>query len=191
MATNAYECMLIFDPNKYAQDQSGVSGAVNELITKNGGQVLVSRLFNEQKLAYPIGHHRKGTYWLIYFKLDGSKLAVAGQRIDLVYRRVLMNDILAQPDRIMPGQHDDHRAEPDAAGPGGEPGQEIQRVGANLIGIEMMLDAPQRVEAHGLDLAGQPALDVGLDEGAGLGDGDAEAHQPGRMMLSSPGPLPL
>ncbi len=74
MATNAYECMLIFDSNKYAQDHAGVSGAVNELITKNGGEVLVSRLFNEQKLAYQIDHHRKGTYWLIYFKIDGSKL---------------------------------------------------------------------------------------------------------------------
>lgn len=75
MATNVYECMLIFDSNKYAQDQAGVSGVMNDLITKNGGEVLVSRLWNEQKLAYPIGHHRKGTYWLMYFRLDSSKLA--------------------------------------------------------------------------------------------------------------------
>jgi small subunit ribosomal protein S6 len=66
--------MLIFDSNKYAQDQAGVSGTVNDLVTKLGGEMLVSRLWNEQKLAYPIGHHRKGTYWLMYFKLDGSKL---------------------------------------------------------------------------------------------------------------------
>ena len=74
MATNVYESMLIFDSNKYAQDQAGVSGAMNELVTKNGGEVLVSRLWNEQKLAYPIGHHRKGTYWLMYFRLDSTKL---------------------------------------------------------------------------------------------------------------------
>jgi small subunit ribosomal protein S6 len=66
--------MLIFDANKYAQDHAGVSGAINDLVTKNGGEVLVSRLWNEQKLAYPIGHHRKGTYWLMYFRLDSSKL---------------------------------------------------------------------------------------------------------------------
>jgi small subunit ribosomal protein S6 len=75
LPTNVYECMLIFDSNKYAQDMAGVSGAVNDLVTKAGGEVLVSRLWNEQKLAYPIGHHRKGTYWLMYFRLDGSKLA--------------------------------------------------------------------------------------------------------------------
>jgi small subunit ribosomal protein S6 len=67
--------LLIFDSNKYAQDATGVSGGINDLITRNGGEVLVSRLWNEQKLAYPIGHHRKGTYWLTYFRLDSSKLA--------------------------------------------------------------------------------------------------------------------
>jgi small subunit ribosomal protein S6 len=66
--------MLIYDSNKYAQDQAGVSGAISELVNKAGGEVLVSRLWNEQKLAYPIGHHRKGTYWLAYFRLDSSKL---------------------------------------------------------------------------------------------------------------------
>jgi len=66
--------MLIFDSNKYAQDHAGVSGAINDLVTKNGGEVLVSRLWNEQKFAYPIGHHRKGTYWLMYFRLDSTKL---------------------------------------------------------------------------------------------------------------------
>jgi small subunit ribosomal protein S6 len=74
LATNVYECMLIFDSNKYAQDQAGVSGVINDLVTKHGGEMLVSRLWNEQKLAYPIGHHRKGTYWLAYFRLDGGKL---------------------------------------------------------------------------------------------------------------------
>ena len=75
MATNVYECMLIFDSNKYAQDHAGVSGVISDLVSKAGGEVLVSRLWNEQKLAYPIGHHRKGTYWLTYFRLDSGKLA--------------------------------------------------------------------------------------------------------------------
>jgi small subunit ribosomal protein S6 len=74
LATNVYECMLIFDSNKYAQDQAGVSGVISDLVNKAGGEVLVSRLWNEQKLAYPIGHHRKGTYWLTYFRLDSTKL---------------------------------------------------------------------------------------------------------------------
>lgn len=74
MATNVYETMFILDSNRYARDPGGVSGQIPELIEKLGGEVLVSRLWNEQKLAYPIDGHRKGTYWLAYFKLDSSKL---------------------------------------------------------------------------------------------------------------------
>lgn len=74
MAINVYESMLILDSNKYAQDTNGVSGAIGDLVTKLGGEVQVSRLWNEMKLAYPIDGHRKGTYWLVYFKLESTKL---------------------------------------------------------------------------------------------------------------------
>jgi small subunit ribosomal protein S6 len=67
--------MFILDSNRYARDPNGVSGQIPELIGKLGGEVLVSRLWNEQKLAYPINGQRKGTYWLTYFKLDSSKLS--------------------------------------------------------------------------------------------------------------------
>jgi small subunit ribosomal protein S6 len=36
--------------------------------------MLASRLWNEQKLAYPIKGRRKGTYWLSYFRMDGGRL---------------------------------------------------------------------------------------------------------------------
>lgn len=75
MAQNVYENMVILDSNKYAQDPSGVSATVQNLVASLGGEVLVSRLWNDgQKLAYPIKGHRKGTYWLTYMRLDSSKL---------------------------------------------------------------------------------------------------------------------
>lgn len=75
MAQNVYECMVILDSNKYAQDPNNLAGLIPGLVTKAGGEVLVSRLWNEQKLAYPIDGHKKGTYWLTYFRLDSLKLA--------------------------------------------------------------------------------------------------------------------
>ena len=60
MAQNVYENMVILDPNKYAQDPSGLAGQIPNLVAKCGGEVLVSRLWNEQKLAYPIDGHKKG-----------------------------------------------------------------------------------------------------------------------------------
>jgi small subunit ribosomal protein S6 len=45
--------------------------------------MLVSRLWEERRLAYPIGSHRKGTYWLTYFKLDPSKLTTLNRECQL------------------------------------------------------------------------------------------------------------
>jgi small subunit ribosomal protein S6 len=67
--------MVILDPNKYAQDPNGMGAQIPNLVAKCGGEVLVSRLWQEQKLAYPIDGHKKGTYWLTYFRLDSRKLA--------------------------------------------------------------------------------------------------------------------
>ena len=75
MAQNVYECMVILDPNKYAQDPGGLGATIPNLVAKCGGEVLVSRLWQEQKLAYPIGSHKKGAYWLTYFRLDSLRLA--------------------------------------------------------------------------------------------------------------------
>jgi len=75
LAQNVYECMVIFDSNKYAQNPSGLGTTIPDLVAKCGGEVLVSRLWQEQKLAFPIGSHKKGAYWLTYFRLDSSKLA--------------------------------------------------------------------------------------------------------------------
>ena len=74
MPQNVYENMVILDSNKYAQDPSGMGAVIPNLITKFGGEVLVSRLWNEQRLAYPIDGHKKGTYWLTYLRIDGEKL---------------------------------------------------------------------------------------------------------------------
>jgi small subunit ribosomal protein S6 len=75
LAQNVYECLFILDSNRYARDQNGVSAAIPEMVEKLGGEVLANRLWNEQRLAYPINGHRKGTYWLTYFRLDSTQLA--------------------------------------------------------------------------------------------------------------------
>jgi small subunit ribosomal protein S6 len=66
--------MFIFNANAYARNPAGAATAVEELVTSNGGEILASRLWNEQKLAYPIKGHRKGAYWLSYFRIDSSQL---------------------------------------------------------------------------------------------------------------------
>jgi small subunit ribosomal protein S6 len=75
LAENVYESLFILDPNRYARDPSGVAGSLTAMVERVAGQVLASRLWNEQKLAYPINGHRKGTYWLTYCRMDSERLA--------------------------------------------------------------------------------------------------------------------
>jgi len=74
LSANVYECMHILDSNRYARDPSGVQESVDSTVTKFEGEILVSRLWNEQKLAYLVDGHRKGTYWLSYIRIEGSRL---------------------------------------------------------------------------------------------------------------------
>ena len=74
MASNVYECLFILDANRYARDPNGVAATIPKAVEEVGGEVLASRLWNEQKLAYPIRGQRKGTYWLTYFRLASDKL---------------------------------------------------------------------------------------------------------------------
>jgi small subunit ribosomal protein S6 len=69
-----YEGMFILDSNRFGRDHETVSGQIPAMVEKFGGEMLVSRLWEERRLAYPINGHRKGTYWLTYFRLDGTKL---------------------------------------------------------------------------------------------------------------------
>lgn len=74
MQTQVYEGMFLFDSNKFARDQVGLPAEVEAMITQLGGEILVSRLWEERRLAYPIAGHRKGTYWLIYFRSPTSAI---------------------------------------------------------------------------------------------------------------------
>ena len=75
MASNVYECLFILDSNRYARDPQAVAQGISDMVTNNDGEILVTRLWNEQKLAYPINGNRKGTYWLTYFSMEGTSLS--------------------------------------------------------------------------------------------------------------------
>jgi small subunit ribosomal protein S6 len=75
LAENVYEGMFILDSSLYGRNPDVVSKQIPEMIEAAGGEVLVSRLWEERRLAYPIEGHRKGTYWLTYSRVDGSKIA--------------------------------------------------------------------------------------------------------------------
>ena len=80
LAEYIYEGLFILNSNRYGRDPEGVAGSIQSLIEKQDGTVLVSRLWEERRLAYPIDGQRKGTYWLTYFRMDGEKIADLNQQ---------------------------------------------------------------------------------------------------------------
>lgn len=83
LQTQVYEGMFIFDSNKYARDQAGLPAEVEKMIGEAGGEVLVSRLWEERRLAYAIKGQRKGTYWLIYFRSPTSAIVGLNRKCEL------------------------------------------------------------------------------------------------------------
>ena len=74
MPANVYEGLFILDSNRYGRDPDAVSNQIRAMIEKVGGEMLVTRLWEERRLAYPIKGQRKGTYWLTYFRLESTRL---------------------------------------------------------------------------------------------------------------------
>ncbi len=76
MAENSgvYEGLFIFDSNRFARDREALPREVEGYVDAAGGEVLVSRLWEERRLAYAIKGQRKGAYWLMYFRLPTSQL---------------------------------------------------------------------------------------------------------------------
>jgi small subunit ribosomal protein S6 len=140
LAKHVYEGMFILDSNKYAKDAAGVVGAIPSTLEQFGGEVLASRLWEERRLAYPIKGHRKGTYWLTYFRLDATKLDDLTRQIHLnegVVRHLLLKIDPRIADAMV--QH---------ALTGGGPMAERKKAESETAGEEVEAAAPEAGEAE-------------------------------------------
>ena len=100
MALKVYEGMIILDCGRYARDPEGVAAQVNKFVTDAGGEILVSRQWEERRLAYPIKGQRKGLYWLMYFRLDSANVADLKRQIKL-YDACIRHEIFTVDPRIV------------------------------------------------------------------------------------------
>jgi small subunit ribosomal protein S6 len=85
--------MFLLDSTKAAAAWEDTVKHVHEILTKHSSEIVASRQWDERRLAYPLGSHKKGTYLLTYFKTDGSNLKdiVADCRLsDLILRELIL-----------------------------------------------------------------------------------------------------
>jgi small subunit ribosomal protein S6 len=74
MPANVYECMFLLDTNKVAGDVTAAAQQIRTILERNQAEILASRPWDERRLAYPIKSHKKGLYYLTYFRMDGKNL---------------------------------------------------------------------------------------------------------------------
>ena len=74
MAANVYECLFLLDTNKVAGDIPAAAKQLHAVLEKNHSEILASRQWDERRLAYPVKGHKKGLYYLTYFRSEGKNL---------------------------------------------------------------------------------------------------------------------
>lgn len=74
MAANTYECMFLLDTNKVSGDVPAAAKQLHGILEKHSAEVLASRPWDERRLSYPVKGHKKGLYYLTYFRSEGKSL---------------------------------------------------------------------------------------------------------------------
>jgi small subunit ribosomal protein S6 len=74
MAESVYECMFILDTAKVGGEVATAEKQLNGILERNHAQLLASRPWDERRFLYPIKNHKKGLYYLTYFRTEGKNV---------------------------------------------------------------------------------------------------------------------
>jgi small subunit ribosomal protein S6 len=66
--------MFLLDSTKAATAWEETVKHVHDILIKHHSEIVASRQWDERRLAYSIGPHKKGTYLLTYFRTEGENL---------------------------------------------------------------------------------------------------------------------
>jgi small subunit ribosomal protein S6 len=111
MPANVYECMFLLDTNKVAGDVPAAAQQLHTILERNQAEVLASRPWDERRLAYPIKAHKKGLYFLIYFRTEGKNLINIERDfalVELVLRMIVLRIDPKLVDQMLTVARDEH-----------------------------------------------------------------------------------
>lgn len=112
MAANLYEAMFVLDA---ARGASAVPDLVQHIVaqlTRHEAQIERIELWDERKLAYPVKKVKRGLYFLVYFRVDGSAIDEIRRTIRLSERILRVLILAAQEMAPVKGQLYNAEGEP-------------------------------------------------------------------------------
>jgi small subunit ribosomal protein S6 len=74
MSIANYECLFLLDTTKTSGNVDNAKAQLHSTLEKYGAEILASRPWDDRRLAYPIKGHKKGLYYLTFFKADSLKI---------------------------------------------------------------------------------------------------------------------
>src|ERR1700720_4018190 len=133
MPANVYECMFLLDTNKVAGDVPAAAQQLHTIFERSQAEVLASRPWDERRLAYPVKGHKKGLYYLTYYRTEGKNLLNIERDValtELILRSLVLKVDPKVVDLMLAVARDEHalalqtvtEPPPDAEGPGAEGG---------------------------------------------------------------------
>jgi small subunit ribosomal protein S6 len=92
MPAKVYECMFLLDSSKVAGDVGNADKQIRTIFERNNAEVLVSRPWDERRLAYSIKSQKKALYYLTYFSAEGP--SVAGIERDCALNEMILRQMI-------------------------------------------------------------------------------------------------
>lgn len=111
MPANVYECMFLLDTNKVSGDVPNAAKQLQAILERNNAEILASRPWDERRLAYPIGKHKKGLFYLTYFRTEGKNLVNMKRDFalnELILRQLILKVKPQMVDAMLTLARDEH-----------------------------------------------------------------------------------
>lgn len=75
-----YENLVIVKPTLTEEEIKNTLGAIEEILTSNGAEIIAKDAMGMKKLAYPIEKNNRGYYQVFYYKAEPSAIAEIERR---------------------------------------------------------------------------------------------------------------
>ena len=75
--------MVLLDNREVKKGWQALKDTVSGLFKKHGGEVLSAKRWEERRLMYPIGHCKRGTYLIVYFKGESLQTSLIRRELEL------------------------------------------------------------------------------------------------------------
>jgi small subunit ribosomal protein S6 len=97
--TYTYEGLFLF-PQSAVADLQGAADHVLELLNRAGAEIISFKKWDERRLAYEVEGNKRGLYFLVYFKAQGSRLA--GLERDTNLSEKMLRSLITRADHVLP-----------------------------------------------------------------------------------------